>query len=288
MNGPDPAKLVPPMAVEPPPILDRCQEIKARSDRAGHLLLFLDFDGTLAPIVLQPALAELPDSTRDVLNELVALPKITTSIVSGRSLHDVKSRVAVPGLIYSGNHGLEIEGRGLSFEHPAAAALLSDVRDITGRLAAEARSLDGVEIEFKGLTTSVHYRRASPRARVGLEGLLRGLIPKDDPRIEIKEGMMVHEIRPRVPWDKGHALVWIRDQLARQLALPIVLGDDVSDESAFNALDDAITICVGPRQPTAARYRLDGPTEVRVFLAWLARIWASSNATERVPNNLPN
>jgi trehalose 6-phosphate phosphatase len=278
MIGPDPAKPVSRFLTDLPRILERRQEIEDRSDRAGHLLLFLDFDGTLAPLAPRPALAELAGPTRDVLNELAALPAVTISIVSGRSLQDVKGRVGVSGLIYAGNHGLEIEGRGLSFEHPAAVELSSAVRDITGRFAAWSRSLDGIEIEFKGLTTSVHYRRASLATRVALQGLLRGLISGDDPKIEIRAGKMVHEIRPRVPWDKGHAVVWIRDQLCRQRALPIVLGDDLTDENAFTALEDAITVCVGTRRPTAAGYRLDSPDDVRVFLAWLARVWASRHA----------
>jgi trehalose 6-phosphate phosphatase len=274
VNAPEPTKPDPGFAMNLPRILDRRQEIEARLDRTEHLLLFLDFDGTLAPIVPRPALAELPDSTRAILNELAALAAITISIVSGRALADVKSRVGVPGLIYAGNHGLEIEGNGLAFTHPGAIDLWPAVRDITALLAARSRALVGVEIESKGLTTSVHYRRAPPAVRVALEGLLKAFITGDDPRIEIREGKMIHEILPRVSWDKGRAVVWIRDQLGGHRALPIVLGDDVTDEDAFTALDDAITVCVGPIRSSGARYRLDSPDEVREFLAWLARVWA--------------
>jgi len=261
-----------------PPILDGRPEVKTRIDRASGLLLFLDFDGTLAPIVAQPSLAELPDPTLEVLNELAALPAITISIVSGRSLGDLKRRVGIPGLIYAGNHGLEIEGRGLAFEHPAALELSAAVRDITGWISARAGALEGIEIESKGLTTSVHYRQASRPIQVAVEGLLRKFVPPDDPRIEVREGKMVHEIRPRVPWDKGHAVVWIRDRLGQDGALPIVVGDDMTDENAFTAFDDSITICVDPRRPTAASYLLESPDDVREFLAWLARVWASRGA----------
>jgi len=258
-----------------PQILDRRQEVETRIDRASGLLLFLDFDGTLAPIVRRPALAELPDPTREVLNELAALPAITIAIVSGRALRDVKKRVGIAGLIYAGNHGLEIEGRGLAFEHSAAVELSSAVRKVTGSISARARAFPGIEIESKGLTTSLHYRQASRPIQVALERLLRNFIPPDDPRIEVREGKMVYEIRPRVRWDKGHAVVWIRDQLGMSGALPFVVGDDMTDENAFTALDDAITVCVNPRRPTAAGYRLESPDDVRVFLAWLARVWAS-------------
>jgi trehalose 6-phosphate phosphatase len=256
-----------------PPVLDESQELKTRIDRAGSLLLFLDFDGTLAPIVHEPMLAVLPDSTRQVLIELAARPKITIAIVSGRSLGDVKGRVGMPGLIYAGNHGLEIEGSGLAFEHPRAAMLEGAVRGITERIAAHAASLEGTEIELKGLSSSIHYRRATRSAQIHLEAVLRDIIAPDDPNIEVKEGKMVHEIRPRLAWDKGSAVVWIRKQLEQLDALPIVVGDDITDENAFNAFDDAITICVDPQRPTAAKYQVESPDDVRDLLGWISRAW---------------
>jgi trehalose 6-phosphate phosphatase len=236
-------------------------------------LLFLDFDGTLAPIVQEPMLAVLPAATRQVLDELVAHATITIAIVSGRSLGDVKGRVGMPDLIYAGNHGLEIEGRGLSFEHPQAAVLKGAVREITERIAAHAASLEGIEIESKGFTSSIHYRRAARSAQIHLDALLRDIVAPSDPNIEVREGKMVHEIRPRVDWDKGKAVAWIRKQLGQPEALPIVMGDDTTDEDAFAAFDDAITICVAPQRPTVARYRVASPDDVRGCLEQLARAW---------------
>jgi trehalose 6-phosphate phosphatase len=248
------------------------EEVRARIARAASLLLFLDFDGTLAPIVDEPLLAILPAATRQVLNELAAQPAITIAIVSGRSLGDVKGRVGIPALIYSGNHGLEIDGRGLSFEHAAAALLRGAIREITERIAGHAAALDGVEIESKGLTSSIHYRRAARAAQIHLEAMIRDIVPPADSNIEVREGKMVHEIRPRVDWDKGRAVRWIREQLNKWTALTIVIGDDLTDESAFSAFDDAITICIDPRQPTAAQYRLESPDDVRTFLDWISKI----------------
>jgi trehalose 6-phosphate phosphatase len=257
--------------VEIPPVLDTLPEVKARVHQAGSVLLFLDFDGTLAPIVQEPMLAVLPAATRQVLDELVTNATITIAIVSGRSLGDVKGRVGMPALIYAGNHGLEIEGQGLWFEHAQAVVLGGAVRRITERIAAHAASLEGIEIESKGLTSSIHYRRAPRAAQIHLDTLLRDIVAPDDPDIEIREGKMVHEIRPRVEWDKGNAVTWIRRQLGQPAALPIVVGDDLTDENAFEAFDDAITICVDPQRPTGAKYRVESPAEVREFLEWLAR-----------------
>ena len=259
--------------IDLPQVFDTSQELKARIDRARRLLLFLDFDGTLAPIVQEPKLAVLPAETRVVLDELASRETITVAIVSGRSLVDIKGRVAMPALIYAGNHGLEIEGPGLSFEHAQAAVLRGAVREITERIAAHAASLEGIEIESKGMTSSIHYRRAPRSAQIHLEALLRDIVAPNDPNIEVREGKMVHEVRPRVDWDKGKAAVWIRKQLDQSEALPIVLGDDMTDENAFVAFDDAITICVDPRQETAAEYWVQGPDDVKDFLAWISRIW---------------
>ena len=116
-------------------------------------------------------------------------------------------------MIFAGNHGLEIEGGGLCFEHPAAAALRNRIREMTEDLAAHSSTLEGVEIEPKGLTSSIHFRRAARAAQIHLDALLRDLVSSDDPDIEVRGGKMVHEIRPRVDWDKGKAVAWIRDQL---------------------------------------------------------------------------
>src|SRR5271166_2536395 len=86
-----------------PDVFDNLDELHARISRAASVVLFLDFDGTLAPIVPRPALAELPNVARQVLNELAALPGTTLAIVSGRALADVRRRVGIAGLIYAGN-----------------------------------------------------------------------------------------------------------------------------------------------------------------------------------------
>jgi phage/conjugal plasmid C-4 type zinc finger TraR family protein len=87
-------------------------------------------------------------------------------------------------------------------------------------------------------------------------------------------GHMVFEIRPRVNWNKGTAVGWIKDKLSRPDAQAINVGDDVTDEDAFGALPDGITIKVGEMKvgetvETAARYHVKGPGEVRRFLDWI-------------------
>jgi trehalose-phosphatase len=264
------------LVMETPGALDRKQELLERLERAPQLLLFLDFDGTLAPIVERPELAVLPSSVRGVLKNLQKLPWMGLSFVSGRSLENLKSRVALEGAVYAGNHGLEIEGPGIRFDHPHALRLSGALGEITDRIASRAATLDGVEIEKKGLTTSVHFRGASAATRRWLLWLLRELVPSDDKRFVWKEGLLVYELRPCVAWNKGHAIRWIRNQLGMAAALPVILGDDLTDEDAFVAFDDAVSICVNPRVATAANYSLRDPEEVEEFLTWLGRVWDRS------------
>jgi trehalose 6-phosphate phosphatase len=249
-------------------------ELYSQIAQARHLLFSLDFDGTLAPIVDRPAEAALPASTRDVLCELREIPGATVAIVSGRSLDDIRSRVGIDGLIYSGNHGLEIEGPGFRFAHARALALGDALRSITRTVAKRASRLDGVEIEWKRLTASIHYRRSSVFARRELVGILRDSPLTHDSRFVVREGKKVYDIRPRISWDKGAAVRWIQERQNLRDAVLILAGDDSTDEDVFSAFDDAISICVAPRHQTAAQHTLAGTDEVCDLLSAIAALSA--------------
>jgi trehalose 6-phosphate phosphatase len=242
-------------------------ELSSQIAQAPHLLFSLDFDGTLAPIVDRPREAALSAATKEVLRELCRIPGVTVAIVSGRCLDDVRSRVGIDGLYYSGNHGLEIDGPGFQFVHPRALALCDALRHIAEEIAIAVSSLDGVEIEWKRLTVSVHYRRASVCARREVIEILRHTALCRDGRFVVSEGKKVYDIRPRISWNKGDAVRLIRDRQDLCDALLIVAGDDSTDEDVFSAFDDAISICVAPRHQTAAHHTLASVDEVRNFLA---------------------
>jgi trehalose 6-phosphate phosphatase len=253
-------------------------ELRDLVAQAPHLLFSLDFDGTLAPIVDRPDQAVLPGATGEILRELHDDPSVTISIVSGRSLADVKARVGIRGLIYSGNHGLEIEGPGIRFVHPHALALRDRLRCIVQELANAASVLDGVEIEWKQLTASLHYRRASAFTRRELLEILRESHLANERRFIVREGKKVYDIRPRVLWSKGDAVRLIQQRLNLREAVVILAGDDSTDEDAFSAFGDAITICIAPRQETCARYALESCEELCDLLAGIAEL-----RTEAVP-----
>jgi trehalose-phosphatase len=251
------------------PLLVELRSRFAKADERPSLSLFLDFDGTLTPLVDRPELASLPPDTHRVLTALAAKPQVTVAVISGRALADLCPRVGVPGLIYAGNHGLEISAADISFVEPTAAARREALHQLSERLIARLGRLAGVQVEHKGLTTAIHVRRASPAAARYIERVLQHMVPAPHPLFRVTTGIKTYEVRPRVDWNKGSAVRWIREHLDLPDALPIYLGDDLTDEDAFAVLTDGITVKVGPFENTCARYHLAGPTAVEHLLVWL-------------------
>jgi len=241
--------------------------------RAGHLLLGLDYDGTLTPIVERPELAHLLPGVAAVLADAAARSDTRLAILRGRALADVQARVGVGGIYYAGNHGLEIAGPGLERLHPGAVAALPSLREAAAELSRELARVRGAQVEDKGVSVTVHYRRVAVPDRIAVRELaLR--VGWARPGIRCTEGKMVVELRPDVPWHKGEALSFIRRSLPDGDAGPVVfIGDDRTDEDAFRAVgDDGYGIVVAPVPPagTAARAFLADPAEVVAFIRELA------------------
>jgi trehalose 6-phosphate phosphatase len=256
-----------------PCLLDVKPEIAARIDRSWSILLGLDFDGTLTPLRARPDEVMLAEPVRARLARLSASRRLTVMIVSGRSLPDLVEKVGLPGLIYAGNHGLEIQGPGLDFVEPTATALVPRLEQVTDDLRTRLAGLSGTLVEAKRLTTSVHYRNVAPGRWNDVALIVQEAVARDPARFVARAGRRVWEIRPRVSWHKGHALNWARQHLEED-ANPLIffLGDDRTDEDAFASLPDGITVKVGaPWMPTRARYRLLSPDSVYAFLEWLER-----------------
>lgn len=242
----------------------------------GRLVLLLDFDGTLAPIVERPELAAMPEATRAALDRLRALPGVEVAVVSGRGLADVRERAAIPGIAYAGNHGMEIHGPGVDRIHPEAAA----ARPVLERAARELRDaiggIPGAFVEDKDLTLSVHFRLA-PRDRLGeLHDLVRRVV---DPLVgvHLTEGKQVTEVRPNVDWNKGKAVLFLLEQMRPPAGAPVLyFGDDRTDEDAFRALHgwsgagEGILVAEHPPEESAATSYVREPAEVGEVFAALA------------------
>jgi len=232
----------------------------------NNILLLLDYDGTLTPIVERPELALLSDEMRELLRSLSK--KYPLAIVSGRSLQDVKNLVRLDGIYYSGNHGFEVSGLGLELKNPEAIKLEPIIKEISEKLEREI-NIEGALVEDKGLTLSLHYRLVSESGIPELENILDSVTKPYLDKIRITHGKKVFEVRPDIDWDKGKAVLWLIDSIpdGREL-LPIYLGDDRTDEDAFIALKDrGIGIIVSEsHEKSNAKYFLRNVDEVRMFL----------------------
>ena len=252
-------------------LFEHLPHLEPRLRSAGRVLLFTDFDGTLVPICDSPLKVELSTEVRHLLTLLAARPRVGLAVVSGRDLADLLPRVGVIGIGYAGNHGLEISAPGLTFTESAAAALSAELTGLVAELAIALADVPGAWVQDKGLTASVHYRTVAAddidRVKATVERVTR---PVHD-RFVLRDGKMVREVRPAVDWHKGRAVRWLTEALAggHPDPLPIYLGDDHTDEDAFAALPDGITVYVGRRRSTAAQYRVDTPDDVAAFLRWL-------------------
>lgn len=238
--------------------------------------MVFDYDGTLTPIVGHPDLAILAPETKNTLVSLSQREKYLIGIVSGRSLADVTARVDVPGLIYAGNHGLEITGPGLRFVHPKAMELVETQRELYRRLRANLMDFSGVVIEDKGLTLSVHYRMAPYNLIGEVDARFNEVVAPflQSGAVKITRGKMVLEVRPDLPWDKGKAIAKLQ-AVYSQAALTLFFGDDLTDEDGFTAVQDGggIGVFVGlEREPTKALFRVDSPQEVVETLRLLGQI----------------
>lgn len=239
-----------------PADLTRALTAAAGVDR---LLITSDFDGTLAPIVNNPADAR---PLRDAATTLVALselPGISTALISGRALEVLRDLSGMPAAVHLvGSHGAEFD---TGFAHPIDRALLDT---IAGELQAIAASRPGVTVELKPASVALHVRNAEPGdAEAALAQALQSAQAWD---AQLTKGKAVLEFAV-ITTDKGEAIDILRDEHGASAV--IYFGDDVTDEKAFRRLRDGdVGVKVGPGD-TLATYRVDEPEDVGAALKYL-------------------
>jgi len=255
-------------------LFDRWPQVARSIVSAQHLALFLDFDGTLVALRKLPSdVTPLDLPLRKVLRNLARHRRLSVYVISGRRLADIRRLVPVRGIRLLGLHGWE--GRRVPLLR-AERGLLREAREVLKRRLS---SLPEIRLEDKGLALAVHYRAASPRAvRVGR--VIVGKVLGDlKPRIHMLRGHKVWELLPRQIAGKGASVLALLSRLPEP-TLAIFVGDDATDESAFRALPGGLTIRVGKRPRTSARFLLDSPEEVKLFLLRLgAAITDGSNSS---------
>lgn len=236
-----------------------------------NILLFLDFDGTLTPIVEHPDKAVLSKEMKEHLYRIARNPKFRIAIISGRSLKDIKNKIGIPEIIYSGNHGLEIESPSVKYENDIAAGYITILKEIKTLLRDSLSPFKGVIVEDKKMTLSIHYRLVEKKIVPEIKRLILQKIAQylHKKKIKKREGKMVLEITPNIEWNKGNAVTWILNspEIFKNNFYPIYLGDDITDEDVFKALkNNGLTIIVGKKKKSHAHFYLNDEMEVEKFL----------------------
>jgi trehalose-phosphatase len=233
--------------------------------------LFLDYDGTLTPIVRRPEDAKLSDSMRDLVARLAE--HHTVAIISGRDLSDVQAMVGLENLVYAGSHGFDIHGPGgLEMQQEEASQSLPQLDAAEQDLSNKLQSIRGARVERKRFAIAIHYREVEDEHRVEqIEQAVDDAVSTHH-GLRRRSGKKIFELQPDVTWDKGHALRWLIDKLQiRDDTVVVYIGDDVTDEDAFRALrsrDGGIGIRVAetPNEPTRAHYLVRNCEQVEQLL----------------------
>jgi trehalose 6-phosphate phosphatase len=229
--------------------------------------LFLDYDGTLTPIVSRPEDARISTKMKELLGELAK--NYTVAIITGRDMDDVKKLVGLDNLIYAGSHGFRISGPdGLYMEHEKTSVLLPELSIIEKELLELQRKYKGVQIDRKRYAVGLHYRNAKEE---DIDDILADFdeVLEINPGYKKGTGKKIVEMKPDLDWHKGKALLWIMDELGLtndESVLPIYIGDDDTDEDAFQTLQDnnlGLGIMVEHNgKPTHASFTLKDVDEV--------------------------
>ena len=232
----------------------------------GAAGVFLDYDGTLTPIADRPEQATLSASTRARLARLASGCPVT--IVTGRDVAVVRDFVRLDEIGYAGCHGLDIEGpAGSGLRYEAAGTVLPALDGAEADLRGGLSGIAGALVERKRYSVSTHYRLVGRGDAPFVEDVV-ATVARRYPELRRERGKKVFELRPDVAWDKGSAVAWLLSALSLDPGAAICVGDDETDEHAFELLGGAgVSIVVehGDRA-TSARYRVRDPREVTEVL----------------------
>lgn len=239
----------------------------------GKVLLCLDYDGTIAEIVSDPASAWPLPGVGETLQALARIrERIRVAIVSGRDVATLTRLLGADsaGLILSGTHGLELSYYGVTRELVnAATACEPELAQVRGWLAANVPPNRGFFIEDKEIAIAVHYRSADAAAADVIRRKFEIFLMRQTPRLTARHGKMVIEAIPNIA-SKGHAVRELIQHVGESFT-PVYFGDDLTDEDAFAAIGErGVTVLVGKERKSGARYRVDSPQVVADLLSEMA------------------
>jgi trehalose 6-phosphate phosphatase len=253
-----------------PSALDHIQQILHKANNR-KIALFLDYDGTLTPIVNDPDKAFLDQSTRQTLEKVAQ--KWVVAVISGRDLAAIQNFVKLDNLYYAGSHGFDISGpANLTLEMQKGKQFLPVLDKARGQLEEKLTDIPGAAIERKQFSIAIHYRNVEQAQVTTVRQTVRQ-VQTGYPELRITEGKKVFELQPDIEWHKGKALTWLMEKLTLNLDTyyPMYIGDDITDEDAFESLKTIGTSIVvkGSFHPTSADFVLENTRETAAFLETL-------------------
>jgi trehalose 6-phosphate phosphatase len=250
-----------------PHLLRHLHEVRAVLKRSSCFWLGTDFDGTLTYHQEDPETVLLPVEMKSRLIRLNELPMTRVAVISGRCLSDITKRVGLPQLAYAGNHGLEISAPGLQWIDPDAMRHQIEMAAFADTAKGELGTFVGAYVENKSLSISIDYRACRFDDRPLIVERLNSFKSRFS-NIRLRHSQFGSEALPRTTTNKGTAAKRLSRCPDHPQIASIYLGDDLTDEDAFSALNGAITVRVGGGT-TSARYRVDSPNDVGEFFDWL-------------------
>ncbi|KAK4571313.1 hypothetical protein RGQ29_029924 [Quercus rubra] len=265
-----------------------------KATKGKRIVVFLDYDGTLSPIVNDPDLAFMSEKMRKAVCKVAK--KFPTAIISGRCRDKVKDFVKLSNVYYAGSHGMDImappravkssdgknhniapDKKGGEVLFQPAKKFMPAIQKIYRILEEKTKTIQGARVEDNRFCISVHYRQVREEDYGMLEETVKSVVETYQ-EFHVTEGKKVLEVRPSIEWNKGHALEYLLDTLGFSNSstdvLPFYIGDDRSDEDAFKVIRSRghgypIIVSSIPKD-TGALYSLCDPSEVLTFLEKLA------------------
>ncbi|XP_065857966.1 probable trehalose-phosphate phosphatase F [Euphorbia lathyris] len=282
-----------------PSALNSFEEITSFA-KNKKIAMFLDYDGTLSPIVDDPDQALMSHDMRSAVRHIAKY--FPTAIISGRSRDKVYELVGLTELYYAGSHGMDImgpisssesaslEGKEVKLFQPAKE-FLPMIDEVFRILVENTKDIKGAKVENHKFCTSVHYRNVEEKNWPTVAQCVHDIL-KQYPRLRLTHGRKVLEIRPVIDWNKGKAVEFLLQSLGLSNCddvLPIFIGDDRTDEDAFKILRErnqgyGILVSSVPKEESSAFYSLKDPKEVMKFLKSLVR-WKRLGEGGRSINN---
>lgn len=246
------------------------------------LAVFLDYDGTLSPIVNDPSKATLNPAMKESLKRLSQAHQ--TIIVTGRRMEVIKQFVEMDELYYAASHGFDICGPGGLKLMQIGEDVLPHLQQAFQSLQQALGNIQGCLIEDNRLSVSVHYRNVEPVYFPEIERAVDDIVAMHNTYIVKTIGKMVWEIRPKKDWHKGAAVENLISTIFDDSSsvLPVYIGDDVTDEDAFKTVRSkggiAILVSQFPRK-TNANYFVASPDDVLIVLEKLQGISSTSRSS---------